>query len=126
MKFRTDLLLICILMALISISGCNYKFERRQIFINENIEIADEIIVAIESYKQDNTEVPKTIDDLSPRYLLEIPTTTSKREFEYRVVSKTDYLLSFKVMRYKDMSCSYLTKFQDWECSFSSDHNWFP
>jgi hypothetical protein len=108
------------------LQGCKNIYQERQEFINTNEEIAIAIISAIESYWQDNQEMPESLDALVPSFISDVPVTTSGDSFFYKKVNQDKYILAFKVVSEKGLSCTYLNQDKIWDCSFGSNHDWLP
>lgn len=79
------------------------------------------IIDALSKYQQDNGKYPDTLQELIPGYLQEIPQTDNKQNYQYLQRLQGIYELWFLVEKKNGVSCSYSSRFEDWECSFSAE-----
>jgi hypothetical protein len=94
--------------------------------IMSSFEIGNTILSAIDSYYQDVGQYPASLDDLTPKYLSEIPTTITNQEFDYYLVSPEVenlfiYRLSFTVSLKVNTGCSYFSP-GGWECGINNPH----
>ena len=54
--------------------------------VAETVKRGDEIVAALEKYKKDKNEYPKSLDELKPSYLSEIPDpTVGTKKWDYRL-----------------------------------------
>ena len=82
-------------------------------------EIGNKIVVAIENYYQDFGNYPKSLEDLIPRYLDEIPQTTTGHGFAYQLYENNYYVLKFPFTR-RNIACGYSNgpdTIGGWECT---------
>lgn len=112
---------------MILISGCcKPTYELREKFIEENISIANAILIALEKHMNDHDSYPAELDDLTPLYIKNIPTTTDIQSYKYRLHDSSEYSLTFLVTPETNLSCTYFSRLEGWDCSFGSDHRIFP
>jgi len=102
---------VIVLTIIILISCTDYDSRRDQ-------EIGNSIISAITAYRNDHKALPSTLNDLIPKYISEIPSTSSGGEFRY-ILSPVDggYNLCFSGPRTKHSGCCYLPRFNLWDCT---------
>ncbi|WP_420629195.1 hypothetical protein [Candidatus Leptofilum sp.] len=84
--------------------------------VQENKQRGDTIIQAITAYEQDHDQLPGQLDDLVPIYLADIPKTVSDDDFLYGVNGIDGFLLSFDLQSRDRSYCSYIYRFQSWDC----------
>ena len=88
--------------------------------ITANQRRASELIQAINTYTHKHGQFPDKLDDLTPEFIDEIPTTVGGRDFDYfRLVN--EYVLSFDVTNVRGLGCGYSSYLMDWECSFGAE-----
>lgn len=88
--------------------------------ITENEAIAQSIMEALGQYEQVYGTYPETLDELSPKFIDEIPLTVDGYEFSYRYYSEIGYEIGFSVRNIfgaVESGCGYMSRFDMWECS---------
>ncbi len=87
--------------------------------MDATMEIAHQILVALEAYEADRGGYPKRLELLLPTYLSSIPPTSSGSEFEYERDDRYDegYYLCFDTTGYIDNRCCFHRRLCIWDCS---------
>jgi hypothetical protein len=107
--------IVAIISTLLILPSCSIRVEDEEM----NMEIGNEIIVALHHYEQDNNRFPASLGDLVPIYIEEIPKTSGGKEFFYSTSELRGFYLSFKVRtRY---GCGFSTRLEQWECGYGAD-----
>lgn len=82
---------------------------------SRNIELGNNIVVALYEYQQIHSQFPEQLKDLTPDYLGEIPKTSGGRDFFYRIDKFHGFLLVFQIDSRFGCGIDELT---EWECSY--------
>jgi len=82
-----------------------------------DIETGDKIVQAINEFEKDKGHLPSELSQIVPKYLPQIPQTTSGGEFRYWLL-KLDggFTLCFSGPR-DNRGCCYFPELQFWDCS---------
>jgi hypothetical protein len=95
--------------------------------IDAGKEIGDLIVKALEAYYNENGKYPDTLQELVPKYLDEVPTTSTGQEYKYYLKEPTAYNtadlfgLGFPLITKINTGCSYFKSLlrlgpDPWEC----------
>ena len=113
MKFSYMYIVIFSLI-IIMVTSCSNRDGREN--INKNKKTGDLVVNALYIYKETYGVFPKTLKDLLPNYLQEIPKTQGGQDFFYITDSFDGFIISFKVE--SRLGCGYTDKLKDWDCSY--------
>jgi hypothetical protein len=105
-----------------TIADIEHRNERAALEIGANKEQANEIIQAIDSYKQDHDGFPESLDVLVPTYLSEIARTITGQDFVYEVHDLQGYYLCFDPTSKSNVRCCYHRRLEIWDCSMGVPH----
>ena len=102
-----------------------YSKEEESALLNENIEIGNLVVKAIEQYNLDHGKYPDSLQDLIPDYFDSPIITTYGKEFHYEVNNfyNTNYIFSFKLELNRmnaTSGCRYIEE-DFWECYFYNE-----
>ena len=76
------------------------------------------IVEAIEDYFDKNEEYPKTLNELVPDYLDEIPKTITNQDFQYWLSEVDNFIVAYPLKtKNNHYMCGYIKKMEEWECS---------
>ncbi|GEM_PF-6524079 len=90
------------------------------------IQRGNQIIKAIEMYHTEKGVYPLSLNDLIPRYMVDIPLTTNGRPYFYRPFDVTSplasevYWLAFRAEVQDHVTCTYMRRLDYWDCDFAS------
>ena len=92
--------------------------------MQDGIEQGNRIIEALDLYYRANAASPLGLNELVPTYLDEIPQTITGQAYRYELLEPDSvrgqpFLLIFYPILEKNVSCSYMQRFDDWDCSMS-------
>lgn len=94
--------------------------------IKSGIERGNRIVKAVETYHNATGQYPSTLNDLVPKYLSDIPITTTGQAFFYRLfdpnspLAQEVYWVSFRAINQDHVACTYYRRLDYWDCDFSS------
>jgi hypothetical protein len=94
--------------------------------IKSGIERGNRIVKAIESYHNAKSQYPSTLNDLVPKYLADIPITSTGQAFFYRLFDQSNplapevYWVSFRAINQDHVACTYYRRLDYWDCDYSS------
>jgi hypothetical protein len=94
--------------------------------IDGGIETGNEIVRAIERYYVDQGRYPAALDELLPAYLPALPVTWTGQPYFYRFfdaehpMASEGYWLAFRVIEQENLACTYLRRFEYWDCHHAS------
>lgn len=111
------------LFLLLFVYGCVFSG-----YVSEEQEIMDGkeksyiVIRAVEQYKLDNGHCPEAIEDLIPKYLIEVPTTLTGYQIEYNR-DREFFIVSFALRKRSKLpeGCGYHRYLDAWECSYGTE-----
>lgn len=116
--FATILLSICVCLGcFLAVSALYKAFD--QPTAAEGQQKADELIKALEEYKNDNGRYPSDLDILVPAYIGAIPQPSWNTQYSYEIQSNgAEFIISFDVGISIDGDyCEYSSRSQSWYCS---------
>jgi hypothetical protein len=111
MKIKIILLIACIF-ALILLASCQSIDDT----VSNNQKRADPVIIALEAYNRAYRVFPNDVYELVPKFINEIPKTTTGDDFFYSTNSVDGYVISF--IARPGFGCGYTYQSQEWECGY--------
>ena len=94
--------------------------------MKSGIERGNRIVKAIETYHNATGQYPSTLNDMVPKYLSDIPITTTGQAFFYRLfdpnspLAQEVYWVSFRAINQDHVACTYYRRLDYWDCDFAS------
>jgi len=80
-------------------------------------EQGNNIIDSLENYYREKGSYPENLEELTPIYLEEIPTTSTDQSFYYKKHEVETYILSFPLVTKNGVVCGFSRRTSQWECS---------
>lgn len=111
--YRSHITVVMVVVLLIIFTFIVF-FTITQTYSTANRENAEKTIVALEKYKSDTGGLPRTLSELSPKYLPEIPKSPLGKEYTYSIAGSSSYTVSYSDCAW--LVCVYKSDDGKWIC----------